>query len=246
MRLKYGPYSHDDNEVWFSVTKRAIFGPRNRREREVQDWVIYGVLQANEALETVALMEQDLTNKIAALETAYSTNGLDLIFSGNSSGNTRHFITSSNTLNGVQVQGIDWLPGNPGIWGSGTEYTNKRTYRIRLRAETLWSDDELYFYRSTYSYTGNTGNKKIWVPSLTGFPQQQIVQAATTQKIVQTGMNIGMTNWLPTDGPLLGPEYEHLDRRQYSRDFPLDQNINLPLKYPTKWTYYFETPFFVN
>lgn len=243
MRLSYNGYNHSDNEVWFSITKQAVYGPRRRREREVQTWDIRGVLIADE---NASDQEANLTAKIGALETAYSTNGGDLIFTGNTSGNTRHTLLSSNTINGIQVVGIDWLPGNQGIWGSGTEYVNKRSYRIRLRAETLWSDDELYFYRSTFSYTGTTGNKKIWMPSLTGVPQQQIVQAATTQKIVQTGMNIGMTNWLPIDAPLLGPIYEHLDRRQYSRDFPLEQNINLPLKYPTRWTYYFETPFAVN
>lgn len=233
MRLSYGSYNHADNEVWFNISRPVTRTPRGRRERQRERWDIWGALTGD--------TESALTSAMAALEAAYSVNGQDLVFWGNNSQMTRHNLLTANTINGTFVERFDWLPGNRGIWGSGTEYAGKRSYHIVVSGDILWADDNLYFYRSTVSYTGTTGPKRIWLPSLTGVPQLQTVQAFTTQKAVQSGMNIGLTDWIPVDGPLF-PAYEHFDRRNINRSSPLEVNINVSLKFPTRWTYYFESP----
>jgi hypothetical protein len=234
MHLTYNGYSHAEDEVWFNITKKAVFGPRNTREKELQRWDIFGVVQGDN--------EAALSNAMSQLETAYSTNNGDLLFYGNSASLTRHTLYSADTLNGVRVHQFNWLKGNPGIWGSGVEYTNKRTYHIVVMAEKLWADNNLYFYRSTISGTGTCGPKKIWMPSLTGLPQGQNVQAWTTQKVVQTGMNIGLVDYEAPDGPLFSPGVEHLDRRNITKLSAQEVGINQSLKFPTRWTYYFESP----
>lgn len=234
MHLTYNGYSHAENEVWFHVSKMAKFSPRGRREREIQRWTIMGVVLGDD--------EADLTNEMQALENAYSTNGGDLAFYGNNNQLTRHVLQSSGTINGTRVERFEWLPGNAGAWGSGTEYVNKRSYRIIVSAESLWSNDNLYSYQATLSAQGTCGPRKIWMPSLTAPPQQQIVQAYTTQKIVQSGMTVGLTSYIIPDSPLFPPEVEHLDQRRITKMSPMEIGVNVSLKWPVRWAYHFESP----
>lgn len=234
MHLTYNGYPHAENEVWFNINKGVTFSPRGRRERQKERWDIMGSLTGDD--------EADLTSKMQALENAYSTNGGDLLFYGNNSQLTRHTLYSAGTINGTRVEKFQWLPGNRGIWGSGTEYVNKRSYHIVVTADILWSEGNLYFYRATLSGTGTCGPKKIWMPSLTGSPQLQYTQAYTTQRIVQSGMNIGLTGFEPPDGPLFPPDFEHLDRRQVTKISPQEVNVNVSLKFGVRWSYFFESP----
>lgn len=233
MYLSYNGYAHADNEVWFNITKRATYSPQGLRERMVERWDIRGVLTGDD--------ESDLTSKMQALSNAYSVNGGDLQFIGNSGQLTHHALFSSNTLNGTRIEKFDWLPGNPGIWGSGTEYVAKRSYQITVTAETLINSGNLYLYRATLSAMGTCGPRKIWMPSLTGIPQMQIVRAYTTQRIHQSGTVVGLTGYEFPDSPLF-PEYEHLDRRQVNKLSPQEVNQNQSLKYPVTWNYFFESP----
>lgn len=233
MRLNYNGYNHADNEVGLHIVKQALYGPSGNRERERQIWTITGVLQGTS--------ESDLTSKIDALETAYSTNGGDIVLYGNAGPATDHQMSSSGTINGVQVQSIQWLPGNPGIWGMGTEYVNVRSYRIILSADRPWYDTNLVYYQSTITATGTCGPKTFWVRSLTGVPQAQTVQAYTTQIVVQSGMNIGLMSHIAADGPLY-PLYEQFDKRRLVTSTAQRLGTNTSTHYPTRWMYFFESP----
>lgn len=233
MYLQAGSYAHADNEVWFNIDKSARFSPRGRMERIREVWTIMGVLIGDD--------ETDLTSKMQALANAY-VNGVDLTFFGNGGAQTHHVLLSANTINGTQVQRLRWLPGNPGVWGSGTEYVNKRSYQIVVTADTLVNSSNLYFYRATLSGTGTTGPKKIWMPSLTAPVQQQITQSYTTQRIVQSGFNIGLVTPEPPDSPLWPPDVEHLDMRRVERISPQEVGINVSLKFGMRWSYFFESP----
>lgn len=234
MYLSYNGYNHAENEVGLHIVKQAVYGPSGRRQFERQSWTITGVVISN-------VSESDLSSKMAALEAAYSTNGGNLVLYGNSGTATNHQLLSAGTTNGTQVKSLQWLPGNPGIWGMGTEYVNKRSYRITVEAERPWYDDNLVYYQSTLSATGTCGPKRVWVRSLTGLPQQQTTQLYTTQMVVQSGMNIGLVNSIPQDDPLF-PLYEHVDRRRIAPGSAQRLGINISTHYPTRWMYFFESP----
>jgi len=230
MQLSYGGYAHDDNEVWLDIHKKAVFGPTGAREKVVERWVINGVLISDTAA--------SLSSKISDLDAAYGQNDQDLTFGG-----TAHSIVSSNTINGVRVQSLEWLPGNPGVWGSGTEYVNKRSYRIVVTAETLYPEWDLYLYQSSVSVTGNCGPRQIMMPSLIGYPQQQIPQLHTTQKIVQSGMAIGLTTRPSPDGPWYNTQYEQNEMRRITELWPMELGKHKNLKFPVRWSYFYEFPY---
>ena len=233
MHLTYNGYSHEENEVWFNIQKLNEFSPRGRPMKQHQTWTIRGVL--------IGTSESDLTNKINALESAYSIGGGDLLFYGNSNTVTAHAMRSSYSTNGVQIGRIQWLEGNKGIWGSGTEYQNKRSYQIVARAEYLATGDNIVSYHTTISAKGNCGPNKLWQGSLTGTPQQQIVQLFTTQKIAQMGRAIGLTGYPIPDGPLWPGIPENEDLRNPSYDSPLRVGINISTHWPVSWKYFFES-----
>lgn len=234
MYLSYNGYNHADNEVGLHIIKQAVYGPAGRRQFEKQVWTITGVLISN-------VSEADLTSKMSALETAYSTNGGNLVLYGNGGTATAHQLFSAGTLNGVQVKGIQWLPGNPGIWGMGTEYVNKRSYRIMVEAERPWADDNLVFYQSSVAATGTCGPRTVYIRSLTGLPQAQTPQLHTTQMVVQSGMSIGLTSSIAADAPLY-PLYEQFDKRKMIYGSAQRLGVNISTHYPTRWMYFFESP----
>lgn len=233
MYLEVSGYPHPQNEVWFNIDHSVRFSPRGRPEKLHKVWTIMGSLTGTD--------EADLTAKMQAISNAY-VHGVDLKFYGNSGALTHHTLISADTITGTRIEKFRWLAGNPGIWGSGTEYVNKRTYQVIVSADSLVLSDNLYFYRSTLSVTGTCGPKVVWVPALVAPAQPQTPQLYTTQKVMQSGFNIGLTSYIPPDGPLF-PLYEHFDRRNVSQFSPTEIWPNVSLKYGMRWSYFFESNF---
>ena len=67
MYLRYGPYTHAQNEPAVQIGKRAIFSPRGLRQAVRETWRIVGVLHA--------ASQPALTAAIAGLRSAYNVNG---------------------------------------------------------------------------------------------------------------------------------------------------------------------------
>jgi len=187
MYLQYGSYTHDVAECWFDLSKVSLLSSRNRRRSVLERWTIYGI---KHAASTSAL-----TTALASLRSAYAIDDQDLIFYEDSGTQTEHKLLVSETLNGVKVRRLDYLPGSTGGRGpgSGDEYVTRRTFRIVIEAEVASANAEnLLEYRESVRQIGTGGPKNVWVPSLTGVPQQQVLQQKTTFRAIQWGYAKGL------------------------------------------------------
>lgn len=234
MRLRWNGYLFDDNEVTFTITRRANYSPRGRRVSTHHVWWVEGVKMAADAA--------NLTAALLALEAAMMDGG-DLEFFDNNGTLTAHSMTSAGTINGIQVMGPVQYPGGNGrFWGSGTEYVNKRTYRVGFQADVLTSEDDLFSFRETLTGIGNGGPLNIWQESLLGSPQLQTPKAFTKTRLIQQGESVGVTSYQPYGAPVYGAPYYRNDLGRTSHDSPRKQNRNVDLLWPRRWLYVFEGP----
>jgi hypothetical protein len=231
MILKYGGYAHDDNEVNFTISMRTIRSSFGRGRGFRIQWNIMGVKFGNSF--------SDLTSKLTSLENAYGVDGQDLIFyDSDGSTLTRHSLYNANAFGQVKVQDFRYLKGNPGIWGSGTEYVNKRSYQIVVEADVLNDRSRLLSWKESVRTFGVGLEQRKWLESLTGNPQRQRLKRRTTIKAIQTGTAVGDTTW-PQAATPLWPADEHTDRRDFTVHTPKFV-VNGADQYPISWAYYFE------
>lgn len=229
MILSYGSYTHDDNEVWITVSKDTIYNsfgePRGHRAR----YIITGVKQGSSA--------SDLTSKLTTLENAYGQDYRDLTLYDNNSNRTVHALSNSDTFGGVHVKSFQYLDGNPRVWGQATEYVNVRTFRIVVEGEVL-ARGGLLAYQETVMTIGG-GPQDIWVPSAKGVPQRQRIRDYTTFKTVQVGQAVGDLTY-PVPPQALWPQYIHHEKTQgklYTPRFVPGGTT----EYRVDWKYEFES-----
>jgi hypothetical protein len=228
MRFAYGAYLHPDNECWFSLDKRVLRGKTGRRTSVRERWTITGV---KKAATTAAL-----TTELLVLEAAYSRDLQNLILLQSDGTPSRHGLFNSETLNGVQVKAFDYLPGNPGVWGSGTEYVRRRTFRIVIEGERLDLEENVVSYNETVQQIGNGGQKFIMVGSLIGPVQKQILQEHTPFMAIQSGSAVGFLDY-PIPPPPLFATSLHNERQRGAVGSPIQYSRLRNSNYRVTWYY---------
>lgn len=188
MILKWGGYEHDDNEVSFSVRISRATDSFQRIRASTVRFVIQGTI--------IGTSFSDLTDKLNTLESEYSTQGKDLVFYDNDGNETAHALRNSETLGGTRVVGFEYLEGIPGVWGSSTEYVNKRTYRIAVEGDIV-TRGGLLEWEESYTYYGNGGPEHKWIESLVGDPQRQTLKQRTIGIGIQEGTAVGENGYPP-------------------------------------------------
>lgn len=226
MILKWGAYSHDNNELTFKLRKTPIYSDIGVRRGIRETWTITGWKQAaNQAA---------LTTALGALETAYATGGKDLIFyldDGTTA--TQHGITNSATTGGTKVRSLRYLDSKR------DEYIFRRTYQIVVEADIFAPTTETVSYTESLRQIGTGGPRFVYLPSITGSPQFQITQLFTPYVTIQSGHAVGETTW-PTPPAPLFPTYEHVDKRVLDAHTPRYDNGDA-LEYRISWRYVFES-----
>src|SRR5262249_53494469 len=144
MYLKYGPYTHAQNEPLVQIANRAIFSPRGYRQAVRETWRIVGVLHAASATA--------LTAAIAGLRSAYNVNGLDLgLYLDDQTTLTDHALISGASLGGTRVTALDFPVG------AGAEYSTFRSYSISVEADFPDASKHLLHFSGTLSFRGTRG-----------------------------------------------------------------------------------------
>lgn len=232
MILKYGTYAHANNEVWFSISKRAQHSPIGFSQHVNVTWTINGVLKGDST--------SDLTSKMQALENAYSSDFKDLIFYDND-GTTElhHSLRNNQSIKGIQVKAFNWLSGNPGVWGSGTEYVNRRSYQIVVSADVLDSGSNLLEWHEGLQLVGDGGPKWVVMGALRGPVQIQEVQEITPYRVIQSGYAYGHLA-PPTPPAPIWPFALHGDQKVEEILTP-DLGVNVNTRYGIRWRYMFES-----
>ncbi len=225
MFLRYGAYTHAQNEPAVQIGKRAVFSRRGYRQAVRETWRIVGVLHAAD--------QPGLTSAIAALRSAYNVNGLDLgLYLDDGVTLTDHALVSGNTLGGTRVTALEFPTG------TGAEYSTFRSYSITVEADFPDTTQNLLDFSETLSFEGNGGPRMVFLDTLVGLPQQQIVRQQTTYRARQEGRAVGQATYPPV-APPIWPAAELPDQRRLILRSPRRVASNLT-EFVAEWTYVFE------
>jgi hypothetical protein len=225
MILKYGTYTHADNEVTLVISQRSTFNEVGARSGYVANWSIRGILQAS--------TEANLRTAIVALEAAYGVDGRDLVLYSSDGTSVRHSMYNTGSRQGVRILDLSYPTGD------GSEYTTFRTYQITAEAEY---NNDLGILSYTESYTfGGGGQQKVVIPTLYGPPIEQLVRQQTPYTCQQQGTAVGVATWPSVPNPAF-PSAEHRDRRRVTYQSPTRLGQYGNQMYSVQWAYEFESP----
>jgi hypothetical protein len=225
MILRYGSYSHADNEVIISISQRPIFNEVGLRSGYVASWSIQGMLQGSSV--------SDLSTKIVVLESAYGADGLDLVLYDSDGSTVRHAMRNTGSRTGVKILDLSYPTGD------GAEYVTFRTYSIQAEAEY---NQDLGVYSTSETFTfGGGGQQKVVIPTLYGPPVEQLVRQQTPYTCQQQGQSIGVSTWPTVPGPAF-PSAEHRERRRITYSTPSKIGRYGNQMYAVSWAYEFESP----
>lgn len=122
MFLQIGSYRHQINEAGLAITQRAKETKAGVPYMYELEWTISGKLRNPSGV------SRDLDRKMAALEQAYSTRGVDIALLHNDGRRTHHAIRNSDTLGGIRTL----FTAYPTT--SGAEYCTYRSYQVQITA----------------------------------------------------------------------------------------------------------------
>lgn len=226
MLLRYGSYTHDQNECALLIEKRAHFSPRGERELVRETWHITGIKHA--------ASQSALTAALADLRLAYSVNGRDAgLYLDDGVTPTDHLLISNVTLGGVRVLSLDFPQGD------GAEYSTFRTYRITLEADFPDTSGNLLEYDEALHFEGTGGPRRVFLEVLEGLPQEQIGTTCTTYRATQQGRAVGYGTY-PVPPPPLWPAAELPERRRIVLRTP-ERHAGSFARFPVEWNYSFES-----
>ena len=175
-QLQFGTYTHAEDEVGIKIDSRFIETRFHQTITRVERWTITGALLSDGT-------SGSLNSAMSNLEAAYdpsTKNYKDATFTAN--GN-QHQLLNTDTYNGVRVKAFGWMTGP---WKMRTEMSNRRAFFAVLQAEYRMSAN-VVAYREEVRRFGTGGPKWRFMPSLTGLPLYQQLQAFTPVKYVQRG-----------------------------------------------------------
>lgn len=234
MILKYGSYAHALGEATIVITVTPLFNEQRAHYANRERWEIAGFLQA--------ATPQALTAAINTMQAAYGLPDQSLaLYLSDGVTLTSHAISAADTLDGVRVVSGPNFPQ-----GRGAEYSTFRSYQIIVEADRpLASADPdpysaLLAWEETIVLSGG-GQRFVYLQTLYGLPQKQLVAAATPFRATQQGRAIGLFVY-PLAPPPIWPAAEHIDQRKVSRKSPrsFDQERGSS-EFETTWTYSFES-----
>lgn len=222
--LKYGSYAHQPGEASLQISKNWTYDEKKAKSLETRSWTIDGLL--------IGTSVADMKTKIAALEAAYSTNGLDLIlYQGDGVTETAHVLKSFGSEGGVRVDSIDFPSSQ------GPEHLTYRTYRISVSADyAIVGRRELIFFHETVSTSGG-GERHVWQETMTGPPVKQTVAKQTVYLATQSGSAIGNKAYPTVPRPLFP---EHQDGKvKITKDGPKEVAPGVYKEFQIAWEYNF-------
>ena len=227
MKLKYGGYTHQDNEVMVKINYDPIDDSEGKQVGSTVRWTLDGMLTGDD--------QADIKTKIQALETAYGTNGYDLIlFHNDGTTHSAHTIFSANTTTGTRVKSFNYPVG------SQAEYSTFKHYQIVVEAEIKTNlATNLIKFHEQISFKGNGGPRFIVHEARTGPPIAQMVSEYTPSYAIQSGSAIGNLTYPSYPGPIW-PSLENLPERQIVLDGPQVRGVS-PRKFGLSWSYSFQS-----
>lgn len=240
MKLKYGSYTHDQDEAAIAISKTTNFNNIGIAFSYTERWAITGRLMVADTGDP-DVDQPALTTAINSLVAAYNVDNRDLTLLRNTGATpTSHRLVSQAAIGGTRVVERPHFPE-----GSGAQYSTYRDYRIVVEAEIPVSQagDEIVEWHETLSFTGTSGMRTVHLELRTGLPQKQIVSQRTVAKATQSGRAVGRRGYLLPQPPIF-PADELFYARQVTYESPEAKGIGSTRVYvdwPTEWRYEFES-----
>lgn len=230
MILKYsgvGPgYTHDDQEVRLSVSKRTNFDNQGRALSITERWNIDGFLQADTS---TAIM-----TKIDELTRAYGFHGGDLeFFFSDGTTLTSHVLKSNDTLDGIRIIDLNFP------FQHGAQLTTFEPYQIVAEADRMVATDPntVIRFSETVEVLGQGQPTIVFLPTLVGPWQKQQTTQTSTTRARQSGSATGLFGYPPAP-PALYPG-DLIGRPSIRRRSPRMRNGKLS-EYTVNWNYQYE------
>jgi len=226
MRLRFGEYLHASQECALVIGKQAVFSPRGNRLMTRETWQIEGVLHAADPA--------GLTLELARLRQAYARPAAVAgLFLDDGQTPTDHVVNAAETLGGVRVTRLEFPHG------TGGEYSTFRHYRITLEADFPEAEPLLWEHVETVTFQGTGGPRHIFLETLDGPPQRQVIAPQTTYRAIQQGRVVGGTGYPSLPSPLW-PGAELAPRRVVAWGTPRQTGTQWS-HFPLEWRYEFES-----
>lgn len=223
MYVKYGSHQHEVDEVALVITREAVYNDSRVRTHIRERWDLQGMLIGTTS---------ELSTKIAALESAYATDGYDIGLYTDAGAETEHVMLSDDQIGGNRVVQPPSYPE-----GKGAEYATIRTYSASVEGLRAAGTSTLLHWAESIEWRGTGGPNWVYqVPLYTPIQAQQLSMASVVT-ITQSGEAIGDGIYPTPPGPIW-PSQELGTARTIRRERPAMNDTTRRVQ----WSYTFLAP----
>lgn len=230
MILRYGPYTHEQDEIIFSESKRDELNQGGLPYKRIVTWSIQGQLIGSSATE--------LATKMNALDAAYSRYFFDAVLTDNSGVELRRMRT------GTSVSGV--RPTPPSYPADRTAFTTYMPYTVSLTAEYPIGPKgqeggidpfQLLSFSETIALSGG-GPRYVVIQTANTKPQRQMLFSHTPYRAIQSGSAMGRFGYPPIPKPMFPGA--QVAAPNITRNGPRREGFKLE-GYAISWSYEFES-----
>lgn len=232
MYLKYGSFTHPLGEAAVFISREPVETEASTRYAIRERWDIQGLICNPTGTATA------MSTLIAALETAYATDGNDLtLYLPDGITSSQHAIDSSTTIGGTRiVQPLSYPEGE------GPEYITMRHFTVAVEAlKPVSGPTNLLSFSESVTYIGG-GPRYGHLEPLAGPPVKQLLKNMTIYKATQRGNAVGLYAY-PIVPSSMWPAYQlQLPDISYGSPRRIGYNgATNHTEFPVEWTYEFES-----
>jgi hypothetical protein len=229
MILRYGSYTHSQNEVAFTITSDPL---------RSQGGLLYGYrVRYNCRGDLLGYSSQQaITQAIQELQAAYLVDGNNLVFYLDDGVTpTAHQLISGNTLSGTRIVQPVSFPDTYGTAEYQTSYGRSYTFAIEGDVSLGTGNIAIHFTESL-KIKGTGGAVWVYIPVAQGPWIKQQTSEQSTYRVVQSGSAVGLNGELQPPPPLF-PDSEKEQERDINQTGPQKYGV---LEWPVSWSYTFE------
>ena len=228
MIVKYGNYSHAQDEVLISVQRSPLYDEQKKAYGYTEKWNLGGQILADSSTA--------ITTALNALVAAYSVNGKDLKLLQNDGTLTAHYMLSNQSRGGTRVtEGPSYLEGGKG------QYANHRSYSIAVEADFISpAASNLVSFHEEIEIVGDGSGMWSHIPVIAGLWPKVDTTTHSVVRMVQRGQAVGLRTYpyafLPA--PIWPGDFKGWEKRAIKGG---PDNINGAFtNYRLSWEYPFE------